>query len=108
VSDGRPQEAPWCTTPWVFSAGRVVHVITDDETAAACPACGVISTSVRQRRVTRPRDLPQGEEPLAVRWRKKQYACKERLCKRKAFTEQIAEALCDHIDLCAPLCPNGT
>jgi len=28
-----------------------------------------------------------------VRWRKKQYACKERLCKPKAFTGQIAEVL---------------
>ena len=29
---------------------RVVHVVTDDEAAAACPVCGVVSTSVRQRR----------------------------------------------------------
>jgi transposase len=71
--------------------GRVVHVVTDDPDAAACPACGVVSTAVRQQRTTRPRDLPQGEEPLVVRWHKKQYACKERLCARKAFTEQIAE-----------------
>ncbi len=29
---------------------RVVHVVTDDEGAAACPVCGVLSSSVRQRR----------------------------------------------------------
>jgi len=70
---------------------RVVHVVTVDETAAACPACGVFSTSVRQRRTTRPRDLPYGEAPLVVRWHKVQYACRETRCARKAFTEQIPE-----------------
>jgi transposase len=70
---------------------RVVHVVTDDGAAAACPKCGVISTSVRQRRMTRPRDVPYGEEPLAVRWHKVQYACQESGCPRKAFTEQIGE-----------------
>ncbi|CCG05213.1 protein of unknown function [Blastococcus saxobsidens DD2] len=41
---------------------RMLHVVTDEEAAAACPACGVLSISARQRRVTRPRDLPYGEE----------------------------------------------
>ena len=54
---------------------RLVHVVTADEAAAACPECGVVSTSVRQRRATRPRDVPYGEEPLRVRWHKVQYAC---------------------------------
>ena len=71
--------------------GRVVHVLTDDVGAAACPVCGVLSTTVRQRRTTRPRDLPQGEERLVVRWHKRQFTCREVACGRKAFTEQIAE-----------------
>jgi hypothetical protein len=50
----------------------------------------VLSTTGRQRRTTRPRDLPQGEEPL-VRWHKRQFRCREVPCPRKAFTEQIAE-----------------
>jgi transposase len=70
---------------------RVVHVVTDDEGAAACPQCGVFSSTVRQRRRTRPRDPPYGEASLAVRWHKVQYACREKRCPRKAFTEQIAE-----------------
>jgi transposase len=70
---------------------RVVHVVTDDPSAAVCPACGVLSSSVRQRRRTRPRDLSYGEERLRVRWHKVQYACREKLCERKAFTEQIPE-----------------
>lgn len=69
--------------------GRTVHVLTDDDAAAACPACGVVSTSVRQRRTTAPRDLPYGQEPLLVRWHKVQYACQESACGRRAFTEQI-------------------
>ncbi len=70
---------------------RVVHVLTDDASAAACPQCGVLSTLVRQRRTTRPRDVPYGEQPLVVRWHKVQYACRETACPRKAFTEAIAE-----------------
>ncbi len=69
----------------VADGTRVVHVLTEDETAAACPACGVFSASVRQRRTTRPRDLAFGEERLWVRWHKVQYACREALCGRKAF-----------------------
>jgi hypothetical protein len=44
--------------------GRLVH-IERPEDWAACPDCGVVSTSVRQRRTTRPRDLPYGEEPTS-------------------------------------------
>ena len=73
---------------------RVVQVVTAPDAApaaASCPLCGVLSVSVRQRRITRPRDVPLGEEPLAVRWHKVQYACREVLCARRAFTEQVPE-----------------
>ncbi len=72
-------------------AVRLVHVTTVASSAAGCPKCGVVSTSVKQYRTTRPRDLPYGEEPLAVRWRKRQYRCLEESCPRRAFTESIAE-----------------
>lgn len=55
---------------------RLVHVVTDDEAASACPVGGVFSTSIRQRRTTRPRDLPYGEQLLVVRWHKVQFACR--------------------------------
>ena len=70
---------------------RLVHVVTTASSAAGCPHCGVVSASVKQYRTTRPRDLPYGEEPLAVCWRKRQYRCQEAACPRKAFTESIAE-----------------
>jgi len=73
------------------SGVRLVHVVTAASSAAGCPQCGVVSTSVRQYRTTRPRDLPYGEEPLAVRWRKRQYRCRELGCPRTAFTESITE-----------------
>lgn len=47
--------------------GRVVHVVTHDTGAAACPACGVFSATVGQHRITRPKDLGYGEEPLTVK-----------------------------------------
>ena len=70
---------------------RLVHVVTTASSAAGCPQCGVVSTSVKQYRITRPRDVPYGEEPLAIRWRKRQYRCREAACPRTAFTESIAE-----------------
>ncbi len=70
---------------------RSVHLSTTDPDAAACPECGVFSTVVRQRRTTCPKDLPYGEAPVVVRWHKRQFACRQRLCPRKAFTESIAE-----------------
>jgi transposase len=70
---------------------RVLHAVTDDPSAAACPVCGVFSERVRQRRVTRPRDVRFGEEPLAIRWHKVQYACDEAPCPRRAFTESTRE-----------------
>ena len=70
---------------------RLVHVVTAAGSAAGCPECGVVSRSVKQYRVTRPRDLPYGQEPLAVRWCKRQYRCREAACPRKAFTESTAE-----------------
>jgi len=71
---------------------RLVHVRTTVSSAAGCPQCAVVSTSVRQHRTTRPRDLPCGEEPLEVRWRKRQYRCWEHACPRKGFTERAGRS----------------
>ncbi|MEU1595941.1 transposase family protein [Streptomyces sp. NPDC005708] len=37
---------------------RRVHLVTADEAARACPACGVFATRVKGSAETRPRDLP--------------------------------------------------
>jgi len=35
-----------------------VHLVTADETASACPSCGVFSDSIKGLVFTRPRDIP--------------------------------------------------
>jgi len=69
---------------------RVVRVVTDDETAAACPSCGVFSTHVKEYVQTRPRDLPQGLSRIRLIWRKRRWYCDEPSCPRGSFTEQVA------------------
>lgn len=49
---------------------RVVHVVTADEAAAACPGCGVVSRSVKEHTVTSPKDIPYGHDGIVVRWHK--------------------------------------
>ena len=70
---------------------RVVHAVTAEETAAACPSCGVFSTSVKGRVTTSPRDIPYGEERIILRWNKTRWRCREDYCERSSFTETIAQ-----------------
>jgi len=70
---------------------RVVWVVTDDETAAACPGCGVFSTARKDRVTTSPRDLPYGDDRIIVRWTKTRWRCREDDCERSSFTEAIAQ-----------------
>jgi len=69
--------------------GRVVHVVTADETASACPVCGVLSVSLKGLVCTRPRDIPYGTRVLRLIWHKRRWRCKERLCPRASFTESL-------------------
>jgi len=72
--------------------GRVVHVETGVDTAAAgCPSCGVVSTSVKERVTTSPRDIPYGEAGIEVVWHKIRWRCRESACARSSFTESIVE-----------------
>ena len=68
---------------------RLVKVATADETASACPTCGVLSTRVKEYVCTRPRDLPQGRTRMELVWRKRRWYCREPLCGRKSFIESV-------------------
>jgi transposase len=68
---------------------RVAHVVADDESATACPSCGVFSTSVKGHAITRPRDIPYGQSPVHLVWHKRRWRCRERACPRGSFTESI-------------------
>ena len=68
---------------------RRVHLTTADDSARACPACGVFATRVKGAAFTRPRDLPYGERGLEFLWHKRRWWCREPACPRKSFTEQI-------------------
>jgi transposase len=70
----------------------VVHVETAAGTSApGCPACGVVSRSVKGLVTTAPRDLPYGQAPIAVRWHKKRWRCREASCARLSFIESIEQ-----------------
>ena len=69
--------------------GRVVHVVAADETASACPSCGVLSVTLKGLACTRPRDIPYGTKRLRLIWHKRRWRCKEQLCPRASFTESL-------------------
>lgn len=68
---------------------RVVHLVTADDTASACPSCGVFSTSGKGMVRTRPRDIPYGTAPLRLVWHKRRWRCTEPTCQRGSFTESL-------------------
>lgn len=70
---------------------RVVHMVTADETTAACPSCGVLSTSRKESVTTRPRDVPYGPEPVRLVWHKNRWRCGEARCPRGSFTESLPQ-----------------
>ena len=55
--------------------GRVVDVVTADRRASRCPQCKVVSSSVKGRVVTRPRDIRYGDDPIILRWNETRYYC---------------------------------
>jgi transposase len=52
-----------------------------------CPACGVVSGLIKDRPISRVKDLPHGPVPLIVWVRKRRFACVEVACARGSFTE---------------------
>ncbi|MDT5111258.1 MAG: transposase [Mycobacterium sp.] len=70
---------------------RLVDVVTTEESAACCPACGVVSTSRKGHVTTSPRDVPYGQGRIILWWTKTRWRCREGYCERGSFTESIAQ-----------------
>jgi len=70
--------------------GRVVHVVTADPHAVACPACGMVSTSVKQRTQHAPKDLPYGPAAVKLVWHKRRWRCRTVDCPRQTFAETVS------------------
>lgn len=71
------------------AGGPTVYVATSDDSARACPSCGVIATRLKDHRTTTPRHMPCGGNQVSIRWRKARWHCTEQLCARGSFTEAI-------------------
>lgn len=56
---------------------RVAWLATADETARACPGCGVFADRVKGVVCTRPRDLPCGPGEVSLVWVKRRWYCRE-------------------------------
>jgi transposase len=55
-----------------------------------CPACGVLSSVVKDRPLMRVKDLPAFGQTVELWWRKRRLRCGERLCPRRSFTQTAA------------------
>ncbi len=71
--------------------GPIVHLVTADEQARACPECGVSAVRIKEWVTTRPRDLPAAGRRCDLRWRKRRWYCDEQTCPRGTFAEHVAQ-----------------
>jgi transposase len=69
---------------------RVVHLITAEGLGAVCPSCRAVSTSVKQRVMTRPRDVAW-PTPTRLVWHKRRWRCQAPGCGRGSFTDSIPQ-----------------
>ncbi|MGW3635127.1 ISL3 family transposase [Streptomyces sp. NPDC005122] len=72
-------------------AGSTVYVVTNEDSARACPSCGVFAARLKDYHTTRPRHLPSGGRPVSIRWCKARWLCTEPACPRESFTEAIGQ-----------------
>jgi transposase len=81
----------------VVSAGRTgptaIELIMEQVAREGpCPACGVLSSAVKDRPLVRIKDLPASGQTVELWWRKRRLLCREEPCPRRSFT-QTADAV---------------
>lgn len=71
-------------------AGAVRVVIETVSREAACPDCGLVSSRVKDRPVSRVKDLPASGQRVELWWRKRRLLCPAEECPRGSFVERTA------------------
>ena len=71
-----------------LSSGDLQVVIEHRAREAACPACGVVTSRVKDRPLVRVKDLPAFGHRVELWWRKRRLACREPACACGSFTQQ--------------------
>ena len=67
--------------------GQIKMIIQMRSGEGACPACGVLSSRVKDRPVRRVKDVPASGQHVELWWRQRRLACAEGLCPRGSFTQ---------------------
>jgi transposase len=68
--------------------GEVWLVVETSEDVAGCPLCGSKAIG-NGRRVVKVRDLPAGDRPVVLVWRKRTWRCPAAECPTKCFSEEV-------------------
>lgn len=73
-----------------IDACSVRVVVEQTAREGPCPACGVLTSTVKDRPVMRLKDLPASGQSVELWWRKRRLVCGETLCPRRTFTQTSA------------------
>ncbi len=71
-----------------LSSSDLRVVIEQRDREAPCPACGVLTTRVKDRPLVRIKDLDACGQVIELWWRKRRLTCPEPLCATGSFTQQ--------------------
>ena len=65
----------------------VKMIIEQTVRAGPCPACGVLTSAVKERPLRRLKDLPACGQTVELWWRKRRLVCREPQCRQQSFTQ---------------------
>jgi transposase len=78
-----------------IDATKVKMIIEQTAREGPCPACGVLTSAVKERPLRRLKDLPASGQMVELWWRKRRLECREAQCRRHSFT-QVCGAVRPH------------
>ena len=65
-------------------------IIEQTTRGGPCPACGVLTSAVKERPLRRLKDLPASGQTVELWWRKRRLVCGEAVCRQHSFTQVCA------------------